>query len=443
MKMHRPRAHVARARTALRRTSPHAPGRHRPAAFIAGLLALSMAFLCPMPCDAGEVATIDGVPHVQNPATPSGGRQDLHPREIWRVGGDDEDLLLGAVNGGLIDEQGNVYLLDGQLNEVSVISPEGELLRTLSRTGEGPGEIQGLTYGFFLPDGNLAMLQSFPGKIVTIARDGTPVGSLQFEPQGGQGANFGVMVAGAAHGDRMLLAGILMAFENNVSTQTYYMSFCDLQGVEQHRCYTKSSPIDYTDFIGDEMALDFAWSRWAMGPEGHLYVAPDRYAYRIEVQTPDSDLVRVIERDYGTYTRTEEEKALARRYIEAVYNNYPVPPHTLKIEDREADILGLYVTDDGELWVSSSRGTRDLPEGVAILYDVFDKQGHYVRQAALHGDFDPDRDLIRILSKDRLLVVVGAGEGWLNQMGVGEEESGDTSPAADVPPVEAVLYAMD
>ena len=41
-----------------------------------------------------------------------------------------------------VDEHGNVYVLDGGNKNIVVFSANGELLRTMSREGQGPGEIQ-------------------------------------------------------------------------------------------------------------------------------------------------------------------------------------------------------------------------------------------------------------------------------------------------------------
>jgi hypothetical protein len=62
--------------------------------------------------------------------------------ELWRVGGEDGELLFGAIVGTTTDPDGNVYLLDHHLKHVEVISPDGEHLRTLSGEGDGPGEIR-------------------------------------------------------------------------------------------------------------------------------------------------------------------------------------------------------------------------------------------------------------------------------------------------------------
>jgi len=396
---------------------------------------------------ATTTEVIDGVPHVRNGSAPAQGRQEIEPRELWRVGGEREDVMLGAVGSAVMDEAGNVYLLDSQLNCAFVIGPDGKLARTLGNEGEGPGEVRGLGYGFFMPDGNLALLQTFPGKIVTVKRDGTPGATHQFQAADAQIANFGVLVAGDARGGSLVLAGMTMNFANNINAQTYYLSFCTPEARELHRCFSKESAINFANFEGSELELDFAWSRWALGPDGNLYAAPERNGYRIHVIDPAGRLLRVIERQYEPYRRSAQDMALARRFVEAVYRNYPVPASSCKIEELDADISAIHVTEQGEVWVTPGRGMRDLPAGIALQVDVFDREGQFVRQVALRGAFDADRDLVRLLRDDRLLVVVGAGEGYLNSMGVGESAGSErpdegTSPATEVPPIEAVLYAL-
>jgi hypothetical protein len=82
----------------------------------------------------------DGVTHVKNGSTPTGGVQARRMNELWRVGGeDDEEILFGLTTKVCTDGRGRVYVLDSQLNRVLVFSPDGEFSHTLFREGEGPG----------------------------------------------------------------------------------------------------------------------------------------------------------------------------------------------------------------------------------------------------------------------------------------------------------------
>ena len=65
---------------------------------------------------AGHETMVDGVVHVRNAAQPAAGIESLRLEERWRVGGADEEFLFGQVIRAITDPDGNVYLLDAQLN---------------------------------------------------------------------------------------------------------------------------------------------------------------------------------------------------------------------------------------------------------------------------------------------------------------------------------------
>ena len=178
------------------------------------------------PAVSAETTIIDGVAHVRNGSQPAGERQDIRLKELWRVGGDDEEILFGAIGQALLDEEQNIYLMDSQLKEVSVFSPDGEFLRTLGREGDGPGEIRQLANMFFMPDGALALVQDFPGRVVTVKRDGTPGHNFRYQAKNAMEGTFGVLVAGGARGGTMIMTGIVMRPEGAVNTQNKYFSLC-------------------------------------------------------------------------------------------------------------------------------------------------------------------------------------------------------------------------
>ena len=84
----------------------------------------------------GKTTTVNGVTTVTNPETPANGVIEQELREIWRRGGDDdEEIFFGTIAEFLHDQDGHIYLLDGQLSEIQVLSPAGEHLRTIGREG--------------------------------------------------------------------------------------------------------------------------------------------------------------------------------------------------------------------------------------------------------------------------------------------------------------------
>ena len=123
------------------------------------------------PAAFSEVITVENTV----PAKPPGA---LYLTEQWRVGGEDSDILFGVVSEAVSDEHGNVYILDNQLCNVVVISSEGEHIRTLSREGEGPGEVRLPRDVVILDDGSIGIALLFPSKLVRLTPEGEPLPSM-------------------------------------------------------------------------------------------------------------------------------------------------------------------------------------------------------------------------------------------------------------------------
>ena len=68
-------------------------------------------------------------------------QQEIQLRKARSVPAD--GTIIGAVSDLDVLPNGEIIVLDGQAKELMVFSPDGNLVRTLGREGEGPGEIKG------------------------------------------------------------------------------------------------------------------------------------------------------------------------------------------------------------------------------------------------------------------------------------------------------------
>ncbi len=361
---------------------------------------------------------LDPVEIVHSGATPSGGRMTVHATEIWRVGGENDEHLFGAIARAISDSVGNVYLLDSQLSQTEVFTPTGEFLRTLGREGEGPGEVRGPLDICWLPNGSLGFIQAFPGKVVEVNLDGTPGGD-----QADRGG-FGVLVRALMRSGVLILGGIRITYsDEGTGSDTRFLSRFDDRGNEQHCYVSQAATVDYRNFELSEKGQDFAWERCALGPEGNFYVAPERNQYRIGVHNRTGTLLKVIEREYTSLKRQQHQRDIARRQLEAYARHFPTPPRKITIEECEPDILSLRVADDGGLWVRTSRGDNLSGEGILTTFDVFDREGRFFNQIALACPGNPERDQLFFIGEDRLIVVAGGVGAVLSQQGVSPPEA--------------------
>lgn len=406
-----------------------------------GLAVLAVALVA-VPAGAGGIVEVDGVTHVKNAATPSQGVETYELRELWRAGGEDDETFFGLITQVLTDDEGNIYLLDTQLSEVQVYSPDGEFLTTLSREGEGPGETNRPTDMLFMPDGTIGLVQSFPGKVIRIDKEGNPAGVITIgNPDPTQGGIV-VLIDTQQRGGNMVAAGMLITVNQAEATRTdnWILASFNEDGSEVARYHEIVNEWDGKKGISiverDQYFVHFR--RWALDGEGKVYAAPSRNRYAVHVWNPDGSLNRVIEREYDPWKRNAEDTKLINALMDAGARQFPGEVDT-EIEDTEPDIANVRVADDGSVWVLTSRGTHDQPEGVMSTYDVFDSEGHFIKQVQMACEGDGMKDGMIFSGDDRVIVVIGLMDAVLALQG---GSSPDLEEGEEPPPMEVICYAV-
>ena len=383
---------------------------------------------------------------IHNPATPPDGVVQMQLTEQWRVGGpDDEENFFGLVTWAETDAAGLLYVLDVQMCQVLVYDQEGALVKTLFHEGDGPGEIRQPRDLVLLPDGTIGAVQEFPGKITKVDGAGNPAGTIT--PGSGDPAAGGFMALTAAEhrGGTFLVSGVSITPGERQGTQVRrnYLATIDDAGVLQETVLESRVDWDFTNFayIEDEALPSFFWGN-AVGPKGRIYAVPERDAYRINVYAPDGTLERVFGREYESWHRTAADRKWLTALFEGAFRNLPFELD-LRLSEYEADISwlnrGLQVTDDGEIWVLPSRGTREQPAGVVATFDVFDPEGQFSRQVqVVCPEGDPARDGIFLLGTDRVLLIKGYVDATATMFG----GAGSEDAEGDADPMELICYRI-
>ncbi|MBU1700476.1 MAG: hypothetical protein KJ970_10285 [Candidatus Eisenbacteria bacterium] len=390
-------------------------------------VALMAVFLTATGVVAGEVVTIDGVTHIKNSAQPDQGIEKLELKELWRAGGDTDEAIFGLIIKCLVDKEGNIYLLDTQLSEVSVYSPEGVNIKTLSREGDGPGEIRGPADMLFLPDGTLGILQAMPGKIVKVDLEGNPAGNIT--ATSGEAAEGLVVFTNAAGNETgLIISGVKITPGETGQTRTHFIASFDLEGNEKVRYYEQNQIWDFTNFELSEKNQYFPHGRYtALSEDGRVYTTPYRNDYIINVYKPDGTIDRIIEREYEPVKRNETEMNLINSAMEAARAQFPFEIKT-SIEETEPDISRLFVDSAGLLWVLTSHGQRNENENVIATYDVFDKEGHFIKQVDVAGEGDGRKDFLMFAGDHRVVLVTGLLDAAVSMQGLAGEGDEDAAP---------------
>jgi hypothetical protein len=405
---------------------------------------LLLAVTLPLAAAAGEVATVDGVPHVRNAAEPRDGVRTLELEEVWRRGGeDDEEILFGVIFQVDADEDGNVYLLDTQLAHVEVFDPDGEHVTTLGREGDGPGEVRNPGDMYLTDDGRVGMGVAFPGRLVYVDRHGEPAGTVDITAGDPAQGGFTILRTCRGGGGHTVVGVTLAATDPEAGRQTRRPLVAELadDGTLGHVYVEDRYEIDFSELTFKESEqLDIALRRMTVGGDGRVYVAPDRESYRIDVFAPDGALDRVIERDYPVHQRTDAEIEEWRQLFLASMRGGP-PGISVDICETAAPIDwvfgGMWVRDDGRLWVRTSRSAVDQPDGIMLTYDVFDPAGHFVEQVRVACPGDGHEDALFFAGADRMILITGFMDSVRAMFGGVE-----TDAAKEPEPMQVVCYQV-
>ncbi len=399
-------------------------------------LPLTLALVAALPAQAKTVEK-DGVKQIMNPAKSKAKAEVVELEELWRIGGDDDEVLFGVITDVIADRDGNFYLLDAQLNEIQVYAPDGEHLRTIGRAGEGPGEFRGAFNLLLLPSGNIGVLQAFPGKIVGLTPEGEPADAFTLPET--EDAGFKVLFMAQNAGDDL---AVVYGFNQPSETgfvQTSVLSLFDKEAGNERRLHSQASGMDAANPVISEIEWDAFRNRWTAGPDGRVYSAVEFGQYSVNVWNPDGKVAHVVRREYPDHVRTDADKKDLIEIYKGFTRQIPIPNIKYEIEDAWNPVQRIFARDDGTLWVLTSNGSIDQPDGVVGGYDVFDKKGKFARRVTLKGQGDPTTDG-QFFVKDRMFVVTD----WLNAMMAlqgGAPAEGEADEEAE--PMEIISYQLN
>jgi sugar lactone lactonase YvrE len=403
------------------------------------IVAAGLFLLLAAPGLAGEEVDKEGVLHIRNGSEPSGEKVVVELEEVWRHGGEDDEDFFGMISQCVVGADGTIYLLDTRMSEVPVYSPDGERIATLSREGDGPGETRIPSGLLFMPDGNLGLVQVFPGKITKIATDGTPVGVVEIsDPSAG---GFMQMFDCVAGGSQVVVTAEAINPEGpTAQTRVNFVAAFDDEGKETVRYFENSYRWDFTNFTYNESEQNRTdFRRVAVGRDGRVYVAAERDAYQINVYTADGQLERVIHREYEHRPRDDEDYEQIKTSLEAAFAQVPgakiVPAKT------EPDIGSLEIGSDGNLWVSTSRSGTDQPEGILTTWDVFDPDGHFIKTVSAKCEGDGENDILIWTPDGNAVLVTGFVEALAALQG-GGGGGGEAEDDEEAEPMEVIYLKV-
>ena len=339
----------------------------------------------------------------------------------------DDDYMFGRLYDIAVDDDDNLFVLDGQDQAVRVFDAGGKFVRKLGRKGQGPGELWDAEAMALLPDGRVVVRD--PGNTRVQLFGPGPDEESAWEYTAG-----GITSSTALWTDREGRT-YLWALDTSKSARSWTLALTVL-GPDGSVVGTIQEP--YADFrpvgwpievggIKSYVTLPFSpHASWTIHPSGAVVSGTGDAtgdAYRINLQRPDGVLriervhepVRVS-RGEAAHVRDDMQRSIRRAMPGWIYDGPEIP-------DTKPVFYGLYAGRDGRIWVSVSTAGREIANEdhdpadplsspvrwrAPLRFDVFEPDGTYLGAVVPPGDFTTyprpvfDTDDIWAVTRDAL-----------------------------------------
>jgi len=284
----------------------------------------------------------------------------------------DSNYVMGGIEGVAFGPDGNIAVLDCARSTVRLYSPDGEYLRSIGRRGNGPGELQNITFMAISEDGTIHLsgtgseilgLHSydyFAGEWLGSIRTFVPPGCLE-----------------GARGNRYLRKDISFEVNGDVITLPVSISMYETGNDKPLVTYYEEIyPFDPTDEVG-LLELDWYGYDIAVGSGGTVFIAP-RSTDEALIIVCDSagNEIRTLQLPYQPTERTEEEMEMERNILRAKAIASNENPEGLEPNPFKPMIRGIETDGEGNLWVL--QGGPPAP-----TFTVLDSEGEFLFTASV------------------------------------------------------------
>lgn len=312
-----------------------------------------------------KIKVENGVTVVHNPlkpAPPPGLPTRLVLREEIAIGnkeGREEDMLLQPIDIDT-DDDGNMYILDRKALHIKVYDGQGQLVRTIGKKGQGPGEFQSPSDIQITPQKEILVCDPVVRKLLFFRLDG----SFLRELSAGKMWLFGrakVDSKGNVIGDHTIIdqeaRSDLIKFSPLLKPTFTIGSF----PIAKPPVFNPYFPLVFFDVTQEDKIV------WGITTE-----------YEFRVINPDGQLVKRILKDHRPERLTKEDQ---EKRSKEIWGDSPVPSDVRVDWPASFPAFQEFTMDDrGWLLVRTYEKTSD-PK--ASSYDIFDGEGRYIARILL------------------------------------------------------------
>lgn len=285
--------------------------------------------------------------------------------------------MFGQVRSVELDEEGRVWVLEGQAQEIRVFDATGEYVRTVGRKGGGPGELSNAVRLDRAADGNMWVMDPENGRLSVFDTAGTyleghtALGGFVILPwPGGFDAEsrYYAPVPNFAEGFRMELARFGPGFTP-----------IDTMAPPRDPVTRDAFTIERDGVTRVSASIPFSGGlTWRVSPQGTFW-ALLREEYRLDEIDSAGDTLRTVQKSFEPIPVTGEDIEQAMENLEWFIDQGGRVDRSL-FPSRKPPTRNFFLDDLGHLWVSR---TAAAGEDEGRVWDIFDPEGRFLGELAL------------------------------------------------------------
>ena len=256
----------------------------------------------------GTVDTLStGTIVVRNPAPVPGDTALITPIEDLRIGSLDSDGpdMFGQVYGIEVDAEDNIYILEGQAEEIRVFDESGVHLRTIARKGGGPGEFGNASGMALSPEGELWVMDPGNSRLSVFSLEGELLRSIN------QPGGWTTFPWPGGFFDDSTLVNAYPHIENEQFRPILVATNLDNEVQDTLPIPTMEEEGEFFELVSENGRMrtsipQMPYLSWKMDGAGHFWsVMSDEY--RLRKTTPDGDTTLVIEMAFERAPMTDSD----------------------------------------------------------------------------------------------------------------------------------------
>ncbi|NQT80602.1 MAG: 6-bladed beta-propeller [Candidatus Aminicenantes bacterium] len=319
--------------------------------------------------DKIKVKTVNGVQVIENPknpAPPKGALTKMILKEELTIGeGEAEEEMFSAISSVVVDDDGNIYMLDGEEKKVKVFDPEGKFVREFGKQGQGPGE-------FSLP-----ILIQFSNKGELVVEDPLNARIAFFTTEGKFLKNLSTAKA-------LGLALVIFDSQGNIIGQQIVPAGnkltrdCIKYDSELKPLFTFAS-MDNTSLLQGKINPFRIVIFYQLGKNDTiLYSNPEEY--EITVVNSEGKLIKRILKKYDPVKVTEEDK---KEFFDSLPSEAAPVKDRIEFPKYYPAYQNFLLDEQGRIFVRTFEKGKEKGE---YYIEVFDAEGMYITKILLKAD---------------------------------------------------------